>query len=339
MNTAVVLPFRAQPRGHVTISDLTEQFALHEANQNSDLDVAVRPLQMTPAGMISVPMLGEMAMTDWSKNQFAKILGVTWDRWFAGAGPEARADEVNRRLTRASGNVRLRTTKRAPEGIEAAGTLRAVVSHEYAAVPDTMITTLVRDALVGVEDEARIIRSHVTDLTTSFVVRLGKPFRPGGPGNVGEVWGGLYVRNSGVGYTKLVVSLFLHRLACRNGMIVPPPNADLVRTRHRWVDISNIRTALVGGLHGIGERLHRGAEVMGYAANYQVEDIEAEVRGLLREAVLPARLVGEIMMAYAREPHPSRFGVSQAITLAAQDQNPEVRFDLERAAGAYLAQN
>lgn len=339
MNTAVVLPFRGQPRSHLTLDNLTEQFALHEAHQNADLDVAVRSLQMTPAGMLAVPMHGEMAMTDWSKNQFAKLLGVTWDRWFAGAGPEARAEEVNRRLARASGNVRLRTTKKTPEGIEAAGTLRAVVSHEYAAVPDTMVTTLVRDALVGVEDDARIIRSHISDLTTSFVVKLGKPFKPGGPGNVGEVWGGLYVRNSGVGYTKLVVALFLHRLACKNGMVVPLPDADLVRTRHRWVDISDIRTALVAGLQGVGERLHRGAEVMGYAAHHRVDDIEAEVRGLLREAVLPARLVGEIMMAYAREPHPSRFGVSQAITLAAQDQNPEVRFDLERAAGAYLARN
>jgi hypothetical protein len=241
MNAAVILPFRAQPRSHLTIDDLTEQFALQEGQHNADLDVAVRSLHMTETGMLSVPMLGQMAMTDWSRNQFSRVLGVTWDRWFAGAGPEDRADEVNRRLARASGNVRVRTTRKPPEGVEAAGTLRAIVSHEYAAVPDTMVTTIVRDALVGVEDDARIIRSHVTPLTTSFVVRLGKPFRPGGPGNVGDVWGGLYVRNSGVGYTKLVVSLFLHRLACKNGMVVrntqprpvSSPGADLFSSRAR----------------------------------------------------------------------------------------------------------
>ena len=43
------------------------------------------------------------------------------------------------------------------------------------------------------------------------------------------------------------------------------------------------------------------------------------------------------MASYMREPTRTRFGVSQAITLAAQSESPEVRFDLERAAGLYLA--
>ncbi len=334
---AVVLPFQAPRPNYFTISDLAEQLAVEEAQHNPDLDVAVNVLTMTPNGTLAVPVLGEMAMTDWSKGQFAKMLGVSWDRWFEGARSDERADEVNRRLSRASGSIRLRTTKMVPEGIDAAGTVRAVVSREYTPIPDTMITTIVRDTLVGVEDEARIIRHHLTPLTTTFVVRLGKAFRPGGPGNVGDVWGALHVRNSGVGYTKLVVSLFLHRLACKNGMVVPLMDSELIRARHRWLDTSEIRAALVGGLQGIGDRLHRGAEVLGYSAHYQVEDVEAQVRGLLREAVLPARLVPEIMAAYAREPHPSRFGVSQALTLAAQDQTSELRYDLERAAGVYLA--
>ncbi len=337
---ALILPFRQQhARNHVTLDDLAGQLAAEEGQHNPDLDVAVRTVQMTPAGMLHVPTLGELAMTDWSKGQFSKMLGVTWDRWFMGASPDDRADEVNRRLARAQGSIRLRTTRKIPEGMNAQGTVRAVVSREYATVPDTMLSLMVRDALVGVEEEATIIRSTITDLTTSFVVRLGKPFKPGGPGNVGDVWGGILVRNSGVGYTKLVVSLFLHRLACRNGMVVPLPDADLVRTRHRWIHAGDVRVAIERGLAGIGDRLHRGAEVLGRSAQFQVADVEGEVRGLLREAILPARLLGEVMMAYAREPHASRFGVSQAITLAAQDQNPELRFELERAAGRYLARN
>lgn len=44
------------------------------------------------------------------------------------------------------------------------------------------------------------------------------------------------------------------------------------------------------------------------------------------------------MRAWNQEPGKSRFSVSQAITLAAQwESSPEVRFDLEQAAGAYLA--
>jgi hypothetical protein len=44
------------------------------------------------------------------------------------------------------------------------------------------------------------------------------------------------------------------------------------------------------------------------------------------------------MSAFMREPGRSRFSVSQALTLAAQAEAPEVRFSLEQAAGLYLAQ-
>jgi hypothetical protein len=43
------------------------------------------------------------------------------------------------------------------------------------------------------------------------------------------------------------------------------------------------------------------------------------------------------MSAFLREPGRSRFTVSQAVTLAAQAESPEVRYDMERAAGLYLA--
>ncbi len=70
----------------------------------------------------------------------------------------------------------------------------------------------------------------------------------------------------------------------------------------------------------------------------EVGDVELEVRDVLREARLPLHLVSSVMSAYLREPSRTRFGVSQAVTLAAQRESPELRYDLERAAGMYLAQ-
>ena len=71
----------------------------------------------------------------------------------------------------------------------------------------------------------------------------------------------------------------------------------------------------------------------------EVSNVELEVRDLLRESRLPMRLVSSVMSASAREPSRTRFGVSQAVTLAAQSETtPELRFNLEHAAGRYLAQ-
>ena len=51
---------------------------------------------------------------------------------------------------------------------------------------------------------------------------------------------------------------------------------------------------------------------------------------------LPLRLFDPIMEAYGREPLPTAFGISQAITLAAQRFNPEERLELEQTAGQCL---
>jgi hypothetical protein len=64
--------------------------------------------------------------------------------------------------------------------------------------------------------------------------------------------------------------------------------------------------------------------------------VRATVLSLLVEGNLPQRHVPAILAAYDREPEMTAFGVSQAVTLAAQDETPEVRLDLEHAASAYL---
>jgi hypothetical protein len=130
----------------------------------------------------------------------------------------------------------------------------------------------------------------------------------------------------------------LHRLACKNGMIVSLPGATLVRAVHLRVDPVRIGQRLVEGLRGLPDAIHRGVSVMADATGAEVSNVELEVRDVLREAKLPMRLVQPVMTAYAREPRPTRFGVSQALTLAAQALSPEQWFDLERASGIYIAQ-
>lgn len=325
-----------QTASGMSLNRLVEKFVSNDA-LHEDLDVRLADLRMTPASSIQVGGR-EFVMNDWSRTQLAKVVGISWDRWFFGASAIERAEEMTRRFGRSGGlHVRLRTTKAKPDGVQADGTLRAVVSPSYTAMPDSILGGMLCDALRGVESDAKIVRAHVGTLTTGFLVRLGEAYKIGGPGNVGDIWGCLYVRNSGVGYTRLTVSLFLHRLACRNGMSLPIGNAVLVRARHRGIDHEEIRASLRAGLDGIGEKLLRGTRVLGDAALVLVENVEHEVEHVLRAAHLPKSLGATVMRAYQQEPHASRFGVSQALTLAAQWMTPEMRFEVEQVAGSYLS--
>jgi hypothetical protein len=333
---ANVIQFPGAPVPRTRLADLLGRFEAIEAQENPDLDVPLSALRATDVGTVEIPDLGAHVLTDWSRNQLGHALGISWDRFFAGAPHDVAAEDLNRRLGRAHGVVRLRTNRVAPEGLACQGTIRAVVSRDFATVRDTAVVAMLQDALAQTEPDARIVRTAQTDLSTSFVLRLGEPYRLGGPGRVGDVWGGLLVRNSGVGYSRLVVSLHLVRLVCMNGMACPIPMPALVRHRHRWIEEREIREAITGGLQGIGERLRRGAYVLEEAGHHRVEDIEAEVRHVLRAAKLPTSLVRPVLSAYSREPHASRFGISQALTLAAQQTSPETRLQLEELAGSYL---
>jgi hypothetical protein len=217
------------------------------------------------------------------------------------------------------------------------GTIRAIVSSGFSTIKDTTITSFLVDALRTVEPDARVLRSEITDRSTSFVVKIGEPYRIGGPGNVGEVWGSLTVRNSGVGFASLIVTLSLLRVCCLNGLTAPVSMPAIVRSRHRWLDENQLRESILRGLDGVGERLRKSTRVLGESALRNVDDVEAEVRRVLHAAKLPLRLARPILAAYGREPHASQFGVSQAITLHAQSESSELRFQLEDVAGRYLA--
>ena len=85
---------------------------------------------------MTVPGLGTFSFTDWSRRQCATLLGVKFDRWFENASQAERSDEMNRRLRRASGEVRVRTTKDG-EADGTDGTLRAFVTPTYSPIADS----------------------------------------------------------------------------------------------------------------------------------------------------------------------------------------------------------
>ena len=210
--------------------------------------------------------------------------------------------------------------------------IRAVVSPTYEAVKDSTIAS----SLLRTLGDLKVQRSGVTEMSTSFVVEVGEPLKKGGI--VGTLHGGLLVRNSDVGYASLAVLAHLTRLICSNGMVAPVGEGEIVRARHRFVDVLKIEAQIVQGIAKLPEGLIRAANILSASTERRIEGkVEDEIHEVLREAHLLRRHERAVVLAYQREPHASAFGISQAMTLAAQDATPEDRVALEGAAGAYLA--
>ena len=325
-----------------TLPELVQVFEAEEALENPDLVTKLSSIRMEENGLVALPSLGSFVLTDWSRAQLASVVGLRWSRFFENATSNDEAEELNRRLARSTAMARVRTSGFGDggEGTKANGVLKAFVSSTYSPVSDSRLARHLAETLRPKDPELRLIRYDLTERTSSYVVKLGDTYRQGDRNaNVGDCWGGILVRNSGVGFASLVLTLHLTRLVCLNGMCLPIPDALLVKRRHRGIDDDALKQLLSERLEDVAGRLHQGQTRLRAAVAHTVDDVPAELRTILQNAELPQRLMPALLSAYGREPEPTRFGVSQAITLAAQSMSPEERLELEEAAGNYLAAN
>jgi hypothetical protein len=161
--------------------------------------------------------------------------------------PGEQAEEVNKRLWSSDAKLKVRTSRSgSPNGVS--GVVNALVSQTFTPLPDTQVLDLLEEAIRPVEPELQVVRHFVTDRTTSYVIGVGTPFCPDDDKEVGDIWGCLSVRNSGVGYAAACLIASLVRLFCKNGMTCPIPDALVFRRAHRSFDLDKLRELL-------GERL------------------------------------------------------------------------------------
>jgi hypothetical protein len=328
---------------HCSLSDLLSEFEEKEALENPSVVVPMTSLRFTADGQLAMPEFGmrdAFEFNDWSKRQLAVLLGVRWDRWFRKLSETEQAAEVNKRLMSGTESLLVRTTRQVPDGSRAQGTVMGLLSEKYTPLADSKVLRLVKLALEEVEPKLRVLRSAVTDRSTSYVVAIGTSFRPGGDHEVGDVWGGITVRNSGVGYAALSVVAHLERLLCKNGLHAPVPDAHLVHRAHRAFGLAKLHELLTERLRALPGKLANAGRALVASRARQVTEPNEAFAAILRAARLPLRLLPELERAYDAEPaiKGSAFGISQAVTRAAQSMSPEIRFELERAAGEYLTQ-
>ena len=317
------------PQGpsQTSLSCAFERIRQEEARSLPDMVVPLNETSWTPTGLLNVPSLGETRVNQWARDQLAQIVGIQFDRWFLAATPEQQADEMTRRLKRARNKVRLRLAHGKDGPL-----LRAVVGPGYSAVEDSILLGAVGDSLSSMSPTVH--RLDMTQRLTTLVIRFGEPQMPNAI--VGDISGAITVTNSGVGWCKLSVVLSILRVVCSNGMRAPVHEALILGVRHRCLEPERIRAQLSSEMQAIPARLREAIRVLGASTTWPVVNVEAESRELLREAGMIRAHHKGVLAAFRREPHPSVFGLSQALTLYAQQTAPEDRIALEALAGNYV---
>ena len=325
----MIVPTASVPND-ASLSNALARLRAGEASHLPDIVVPLSSTAWTPNGSLIVPDLGEVVVNEWAREQLSNLLGVRFDRWFQTASPEEQADEMTRRLQRARNKVRLRLAQGTCGPI-----LRALVSPSYSAVQDSSLLSAVIDSLEG--SSPRLHRIELTQRMTCVVVTVGEPQTAGGI--VGALWGSLTIVNSGVGWSGLSVTLSIVRLVCKNGMSAPIHEAQVIRVRHRAIDMGAIQDQLGGKLKAVPEILSRAARTLEASTDWRIVNVEAEARERLREKGMIRNHLSGVLAAYRQEPHQSVFGISQAFTRHAQAVSPEARLALENLAGSYVARS
>jgi hypothetical protein len=295
-------------------------------------------LHATSEGRLDVPGLGELALTDWSRGQLSRMLGIRWDRWFDETlvSPEERADELNRRLQRHRGDWKLRARRRAPgEDIAGDGVLRAFVSPTYAPIDDGRVFDRLAAALGQRVLDFRFIRTALTAATSQYVAVTGAEVNLG-LRTFDPHLNGILIANSEVGARALVVVVYLVRLVCTNGMVAH--DCDRLHRVHRATKDDALDTALSTFFGKLPGNWTTAAQTLRSARALALPAPERTIEEALAQAKDLRRHSDAVLAAYRTEPEPNLFGVLQAITRAAQSLPPEGRLELERFAGRLLAE-
>lgn len=296
-------------------------------------------LTATETGELDVPMIGTVSLTPWSRTQLARMLGIRWDRWFSDAlvSPAERADEINRRLSRHDGTWKLRTRRYAPgEEGPGDGVLRAFVGPQYEAIDDARLFDRFASVLGSRVAEYRFVRVEHTDRSAHYVALSDREIDIG-DGRPDPHRGGFLLWNSEVGAGAVGLLEYVWRLVCTNGLVALTPGRKLFRRIHRRTTDESLERDLSHGLAALPERIERATNALRVARMQYVMEPESTLRSFLAEHPDASPHTEAVIAAFGEEPEPTRFGLAQAITLAAQRLDADRRLVLETLAGQFIA--
>ena len=145
---------------------------------------------------------------------------------------------------------------------------------------------------------------------------------------------GVMIGNSEVGMGSVSIEPFVFRLACTNDLVVTQEHS--FRHPHTRLTVDELRK---GTAFAISIAFKVAASVLDAFLKTREEvlaDPVASIRQLAEARKLSRKFADEVASSYAAEPEPTRFGMINAFTRAAQKLGPLQRIEVERFAGTLL---
>jgi len=145
---------------------------------------------------------------------------------------------------------------------------------------------------------------------------------------------GVMIGNSEVGMGSVSVEPFVFRLACTNDLVVS--KGQSFRHPHARLSLDELRKGTALAI-SIGFKV--AASVLDRFLKTREEpmiDPVETIRQLAEARKLSRKFADEVASSYAAEPEPTRFGMINAFTRAAQKLGPLHRIEVERFAGTLI---
>lgn len=316
-----------------TFEKVMDKVSANSALALPDQVLPISRLRATDDDFIEVPGVGLTSLTGWSRRQLSGILGIRWNTWFSSdlTVPADRAAEMNLRFSRSSETLKIRTRRwAAHEEAKGEAVLRAFVSPTYAPIDDLQVFETLNGVLGGRAQELCFVRLDVTDESSQYAV-VSRQDVDLGIAKPDHHRNGFLIANSETGSRSLTLLVWLWRLVCTNGLVAP--ESSVFRMVHRRQKDGVIQAKLAIAIRLLPEYWSRTERALRNARQDPVDDPHAALEVMVTAHPQLRPISESVYDAYEKDPEPTRFGLIQAVTRAAQALRPEDRLTVEEFAG------
>jgi hypothetical protein len=205
--------------------------------------------------------------------------------------------------------------------------VRAFLSGNYVAYNNGQVAETVHELL---RQAAISVKSLVLEETHLFLKIISEEVADGASG----LKAGVMIGNSEVGMGSVSIEPFVFRLACTNDLVVSKEQS--FRHPHTRLTVDEMRK---GTALAISIAFKVAASVLDRFLKAREEvmaDPVETIRQLAEARKMSQKFADEVASSYAAEPEPTRFGLINAFTRAAQKLGPLQRIEMERFAGTLL---
>ncbi|MCG2741082.1 MAG: DUF932 domain-containing protein [Syntrophaceae bacterium] len=282
-------------------------------------------------------------LTRWAHGQMAEKLEIPeryYRRMQDEGQPELLAQNINTWMQRKPHKITVRTLDR---------NVRAIVSDKFRTLENRDLAFLTLDCMT--KAGAMVVRADLSD--RHMFIKATTP-RMQGEIRVGDiVQGGLLIRNSEVGASRLAIQPFVNRLRCENGMVIAEmlggagfsqihlggrKSAGVYQFSDTTMQLENM--AIFSKIRDVIRQtfepgwFNQTIAALKATTENKVPLPERAIGNVVDMAGLPDSTRDAILKAYLGEPDPTQYGIVQAVTAYARDiTSPEDRVSMEELGG------